>query len=500
MVSMRKQMPALIALLIPFSAHAQADPVATGLRPPVHVVGKETVRWTIEERMAHYGVPGVSIAIIRDGEIVAFKNYGVLQAGSADRVTPDTLFSAGSVSKVAAAAIVLRLVDAGTLDLDRDVNAYLKRWKVPPGAWTADNPVTLRRLLSHTAGATVHGYPDFAPGASLPTIVQSLDGRPPAVTEPVRIVTPPGTRLRYSGGGVSIEQLIVEDVLGVDFETAARRYLFVPLGMKRSTFQQPLDPAVGNIAKAHNGRGEAVALPRGFESMPETAASGLWTSSADYARLVVAIMKSYAGKPGAFLSQPLARQMLTAVEPGSVGLGPFLSGSGFTRRFYHTGANDSYRASIEGYPATGHGLVIFTNGSSGTRLNSEIRRAVADAEAWQDSLSAEIPDVRLAAGRLQALAGTYRFVEPRSTNDVRMHIFPDLNAWTISVAGEALEIADPDGGMPDRLVPIDDSHFINLRDPAIRIEFLSGNAGKVDRLILSDGDASTEAVRVRPAN
>lgn len=494
---MRRGLPALVALLIPLAAHAQADPIATGLRPAVHMTGSEEVRWTIQDRMAHYGVPGVSVAIIRDGQVVACRNYGVLQAGSTDPITSETLFSVGSVSKVAAAAVVLRLVDAGELDLDRDVNDYLKRWKVPPGAWTRDNPVTLRRLLSHTAGVTVHGYPDFAPGAPLPTIVESLDGRPPTVTEPVRVVAPPGTRVRYSGGGVTIEQLVVEDVLGVDFETAARRYLFAPLGMKRSTFAQPLDPAAGNIAKAHDGQGKAVALPRGYETMPETAASGLWTSTADYSRFVIAIMRSYAGQPNAFLSRPLARQMLTAVEPGSIGLGPFLSGSGVGRRFYHTGANDSYRASIEGYPATGNGLVIFTNGQEGTRLNTEIRRAVAAAEAWPDKLVAELPDVRLDPARLAALAGTYDFVEPRSANDARMHLFPGLGTWVLSVAGDALEIANPDDddGRRDRLVAIDDSHFVNLRDPAIRVEFLSGTAGKVDRLIAGNGDGATEAVR-----
>src|SRR3546814_511057 len=134
----------LLAVSAP--ALAQQQPVETairafetGLRPGVHVHGQPQVRWTLAERMAHYKVPGVSIAVIRDGRIAWARGYGVLQAGKPERVDTATLFSVGSLSKVATAAIALRLVDAGTLDLDRDVSAYLTRWTLPDRKSTRQN-------------------------------------------------------------------------------------------------------------------------------------------------------------------------------------------------------------------------------------------------------------------------------------------------------------------------------------------------------------------------
>lgn len=107
-----------------------------------------------------------------------------------------------SVSKVGAAAVTLRLVDAGELNLDQNVNDYLGRWHVPDNAHTAIRPVTLRGILSHSAGLTVHGFPDFGfpdfqPGETLPTVIDTLEGRPPAKTKPVRVDYVPGSRWRY---------------------------------------------------------------------------------------------------------------------------------------------------------------------------------------------------------------------------------------------------------------------------------------------------------------
>lgn len=489
---------ALAALALFLPVPASADPVLEGLRPAVHVEGMPEERWALAERMKAYGVSAVGIAVIRDGEIVSAEGYGLLQAGRPEKANADTMFSVGSLSKVGAAAIILRMVDAGLLDLDRDVNSYLKRWHIPPGAWSADNPVTLRRLLSHTAGANVRGYPDFQPGARLPTLLDSLDGKPPAVTEPVRILSAPGARSNYSGGGVTIEQLVVEDVLGIDFETAARRYLFEPLGMRNSTYAQPLPARFRNAAKAHDASGNPVALPRGYEAMPETAASGLWTTAGDYARLAAALIRSYRGEPRAFLSQPLAAQMMTEISPGPVGLGPFLSGSGYTRRFYHTGANDSYKAWMEGNLATGDGLVVLTNGANGSRLYPEIRRAVAATSDWQTDRVVEVPAAALAQGWLATLAGRYRFGAPRGIVEARMGVFPMTDEIVVRLLDGRLTIAGSKGENPDVLIPADRTNFLQSSDNMRSVEFVTGEAGKVEGLILRNGTSAWEAKRVDP--
>ena len=135
--------------------------VMHGLRPPVEIEGKPVDRWTLAERMEHHKVPGVSIAVIEGGRIAWARGIGVKEAGKPDAVTPTTLFQAASISKPVAATATLRLVERGTLDLDTNVNQYLTSWKVPDDKFTATEKVTLRRIVSHTAGLTVRGFPGY---------------------------------------------------------------------------------------------------------------------------------------------------------------------------------------------------------------------------------------------------------------------------------------------------------------------------------------------------
>lgn len=389
---------------------ARIEGFERSLRPGFSVSGQAETRWTLAERMAHWQVPGVSVAVIRGGRLAWARGYGVLQAGRPDAVNPETVFSVGSVSKVGAATAVLRLVQAGRLDLDRDVNAYLKTWQLPASPLTAVRPVSLRGILSHTAGLSVHGFPDFQPGEALPTTVDTLEGRKPAKTQPVRVVHAPGTRAQYSGGGTTLAQLIVEETTGEAFAPAARRLVLGPLGMNRSSYENPLPEAHGNIARAHGPDGQPRALPRGYEAMPEAAASGLWSAPSDYARLVIALIEAWQGRPGDFLTTALVRDMMTEVGPSDAGLGPFLQGRGLDRRFSHGGANDSYRAWMEGHLATGNGVVIFTNATRGESLFKEVRRAVAESEGWSPALDyhEQAPALALSPAEVAPLAGVYR--------------------------------------------------------------------------------------------
>ncbi len=339
-------------------------------------------RWTLEERMEHYRVPGVSIAVLRDGEVAWARGFGVIEAGTSTPVDAETVFSVGSVSKMGTAAAVLRLVDDGRLELDTGLNGWLTRWTVPENDFTRRTAPTLRRTLSHTAGFTVHGFADFQPGEELPTLVEILEGGGPAKNPPIEVDVEPGTIWRYSGGGTTVQSLVVEEVTGMAFHDAARTLVFEPLGMDRSSYENPLPAEHGNIARAHSALGRPRALPRGWEAMPENAASGLWTTPTDVGRMIAALIASWRGEPDAFLSQELAREMMTEVAPGSYGLGPQLSGEGATRRFMHGGSNDSYKAFMVGFLESGNGAVVMTNGARGGELWSEIVRAIAAAEGW----------------------------------------------------------------------------------------------------------------------
>jgi len=338
-------------------------------------------RHTIHARLIHHQVPGAAVAIIRAGEILTVRGYGTRIAGTEAPIGPDTVFSAGSISKIVNAALILRLVAEGKLDLDTDVNEDLKRWPVPASGFTHDTPVTLRAILSHTAGFNVHGFRDYAPDDALPTVIEILNGTGPANNDPVELRFVPGTDFAYSGGGVTVSQALIEDVTGLSYEAAARRHVFEPLGMTRSTFANPLPAEHGDIAHAHDEHGAPAATPRGWESMPELAASGLWTSAHDLARLVIALNDSANGNNG-FLPQPLAADMMTRVPGSWHGLGPRLNGTGITRVFHHGGANDSYRSWMEGHLHSGDGIVILTNGSDGHWIYSEVRKSAEDAFGW----------------------------------------------------------------------------------------------------------------------
>lgn len=329
-------------------------------------------KFGLYSKMSRYGVPAVSCAVIKNGKVNWAKGYGFIQAGKPEVIDTETMFSVGSVSKVGAAVISLKLQEEGYLDIDTDVNQYLTSWKVPQNQYTEQQVVTLRRIMSHTAGLTVHGFADFNPEEKLPTTVQILDGKWPAKSSRVYVNVPVGSRFRYSGGGTTVEQLVIEDLMAQSFHEAADNLLFQPLAMNRSSYRNPLPETVGNIAKAHNRSGRPVALPRGYQSMPEAAASGLWTTPSDFAKLMIMLMQASKGDD-TYLSKQTLQDMMTPVSPSEYGLGPRIKKEGEDIQFAHGGANDCYKAHFQGSLVKQSGYIIFTNGTDGDDLIRELR-------------------------------------------------------------------------------------------------------------------------------
>lgn len=473
---------------------AAPDPFAAlehGLRPNVIAAGQALPRWSLAQRMRHYHVPGVAIALVRNGEVVRAQGYGVREAGTQEQVDGDTLFSVGSISKVATATTTLRLVAQGRLDLDRNVDDYLQRWKLPASAEQAPPRVSLRMLMSHTSGLGVHGFADYQPNEALPTLVQVLDGLAPAKGQAVRFKNAPGSVLDYSGGGVTVEQLALEDVSGQSLQALAQEQVFAPLGMRRSTFESPLSAARGNIAKAHDLDGDRVALPRGWESFGEVGASGLWTSANDLGRLVGGLIKSYQGR-GDFLPQPLAMAMMTEVSPGVFGLGPRLGGSGRSRSFFHIGANESYLALMEGYPETGDGYVVLTNASNGGALIDEIRNALADAVA-----PGARPAMYAVAQRLPPSPdynGAYR-LDPQVPMDLRRATADNFEApaFRVNVAGDTVELVMAGREQPVRLQSLGPARYVYAGLYTVVFDFRRDAWGKVRGLTVSIPEADSVA-------
>lgn len=333
----------------------------------------------LAERMAFWGVPGVSVAVVLPGEPVSTGAFGVADSASGRPVTTDTLFQAASISKPVTALGVLRLVAEGRLDLDVDVARYLKSWDLRVAGGSRWRPrVTLRQLLSHTAGTTVHGFPGYRRGSPLPSLRQVLDGLPPANTPPVRVDTVPGVQFRYSGGGTLVVQLAMEEVTGEAFPDLMRRLVLEPLGMERSAYGAPVDEG----AAAHGHRTGGVPVPGGWHVYPELAAAALWTTPADLARVIRGFQASLDGGAGALLPRDLAREAARP-QPGSgYGLGWEITPSG---QFRHTGGNEGYTCVLTGWLDAGRGVVAMTNGDEGAGLAGEVVGTVAAMCGWDEA-------------------------------------------------------------------------------------------------------------------
>jgi CubicO group peptidase (beta-lactamase class C family) len=225
-----------------------------------HLPVKGLLKWSkgsLVDRMKHYKVPGVSIAVINNDEVEWAKGYGTLEEGSNKSVTTDTLFQSASIGKSLTAVATMHFVEEGCLVLDENVNDRLVTWKVPENEFTKQEDVTLRRLLSHSAGMTVHGFRGYAEGERIPTLLQILDGIPPANNMPIRVDEIPGKEFRYSGGGFQIVQQILEDVNKEQFSVIMHESVLKPSGMTSSAYELSLpEDRKERAATAHKANGQ----------------------------------------------------------------------------------------------------------------------------------------------------------------------------------------------------------------------------------------------------
>jgi CubicO group peptidase (beta-lactamase class C family) len=334
---------------------------------------------SLQKLMELYKIPAFSIAVIDNYQIAWAKAYGVTDAGSNKPVTTRTLFQAGSISKPVAATGALYLVEKGQLSLDEDVNQELKTWKVPEDEFTKTQKVTLRRLMSHTAGLTVHGFPGYDLDAPRPTLMQILNGEKPANTSPIRVDAVPGTLERYSGGGVTIEQQLVIDVTGTQFPEFMHDTVVEKIGMTDSSYAQPL-PADWAARTAAGTYADGKPVHGRWHIYPEMAAAGLWTTPTDLAKFAIEIALSKQGKANHVLSEKMTNEMLTSVMD-EAGLGFFLDKNN-PGQFGHDGADEGFQALLTMNANTGKGVAIMVNSDRGIFAGQLVMLSIAKEYGW----------------------------------------------------------------------------------------------------------------------
>jgi CubicO group peptidase (beta-lactamase class C family) len=452
--------------------------VENGLNKAVVLKGQEPEKMKLEDRMMYYRIPGVSIAVIYQYRIDWANAYGFKEAGSFEPVTIHSLFQAASLSQPVAALAALHSVEEGRLTLDSDVNEFLSSWKLAENMFTRESKVTLRTLLSHSAGLIPYEFKGYPQSAPLPSLTQILSGQKPANSPAVRLYAVSGTQYSYSELGYAVLQQILIDLEKKPFPQIMNESVFQPLGMERSTFECPLPEGIEEMAVTGHLR-EGRPLEGKWHLYPEMAAAGLWTTPSDLAFFLIDIMKAARGESRKVVSAELARAMLTP-QMDIQGFGFLIEDAGDNLFFHMKGKNEGFECFMVAYPVRGEGAVVMTNSANGSYLIEEILRGISAAYEWPHFQPEEKTLYRLDPSVYAQYVGKYE-------------INPE---YVLDVAHEDYYLViTPTGQAPTQFFAQGLSVFFST-DPYIVIRFEKDEEGRVSGLILRQRSQSQKAKKI----
>lgn len=444
------------------SLDARIGRIENGLIENVQIKGQSRGQFNINERLEELGIPGLSVAFAANGEIEWARAYGMADKSQNRKMTTGTYLLAGSISKPVAALRALQLVEDGVFKLDENVNTYLTSWQVPDNEFTENEKVTLRRILNHTAGLTVWGFPGYDDGDEIPSVVDVLEGN--GNTDPVRVFRRPGEAWQYSGGGYTIMQLAISDTENLSFEQSLQEHVLDRIGMPTSTFENPLPDALrGNAAIGYRANGDEVEGK--WPIYPEKAAAGLWTTPSELIQYGIAIQSIRQNGQNGIVSSQTVAEMLAA-ESGSHGLGPSVQ----EHTFGHGGADEGFRAQLYAWKDLPYAVVVMVNSDNG-KIIRELLMAIANEYELPgiEPVFREIADV--APETLSRFAGRYEVTE--------------LGVFSISVDGKRLKLTADEFGYTAFLYPQSD------------LQFFDSDSGSITTFNLRDGDVSGFETRSR---
>lgn len=360
------------------------------LLAPAEAAGaKTTDRFAglLERRMPdlleRFAVPGTVVARIASGEVVWTHAYGLADTESAAPMRADMVFEFGSTGKVITAWAVMRLVEQGTVDLDAPVNRYLKRWQIRSDEFDPDD-VTVRRLLTHSAGLSIHGYLDNSPRrANQPSLQNAVagahlleglaewveSGRPSLGR--IEIVQQPGSGYKYSGGGYALLQMLIEDVSGESFDAFVQREITDPLGA--TSLRWAWTPELAANAPT----------PYGDEGQPlerrQLAIHGIGSeigTVTDFAHFIAATVRGPNGEPpGRGVLAPETVTLMTTPDRENGGAHGLAYGTGAingNRMLSHSGANTGWMAYFVLDTVRREGFVVATPSSRATNFHLSV--------------------------------------------------------------------------------------------------------------------------------
>ncbi|WP_190295235.1 serine hydrolase [Mucilaginibacter rubeus] len=443
--------------------------VENGLVGNIQIEGEQP--GNLLNRMAYYKIPGLSIAIIQNYKIAWAKGYGMANDSAKIPVTAKTLFQAASISKSLNSVGVLKLVQDKKLDLNTDINVYLKSWKFPYDSVSKGKKITIANLLSHSAGLTVHGFGGYEPGVPLPTIVQVLNGENPANSPAVKSMFEPGLRYEYSGGGTTITQMIVMDITHMPYADYMKKEVLKPLGMTGSTYAQPpYDVDQNLLAVAYSPDGKP--KKGNYHIYPEQAAAGLWTNPTDLAKYIIETQLAYEGKSAKVLNQETTKIRLSVHAGNDVGFGAFIDKKDSVLYFSHSGVNEGFRCIYYGSMEGGNGVVVMVN-SDNDNVIPELINSVAKVYNFKGLFHSNIKKVAsVPAEVLKSYAGKFYIGPPRT-----LTISEDGGKLYALAAGEGKR----------ELYPQSNNRFF-MKDLPYELEFNKDADGKIHVTLIDGGN------------
>lgn len=459
------------------SVEERIQKVENSLRP---LVTKEDASlWNLEAQMQKHKVAGLSIAVIHNNTIDWAKGYGITGNSEQQNVNNQTVFQAASMSKFVNAIAVLRLAAENNINLDEDINQYLTSWQFPYKSNSDSNPITIRQLLSHTAGLSTHGFAGYKNANKLPSIIQTLEGKKPANSDKVEQILPNNQQFKYSGGGTQISQLIVMDQSKMSYESFINKHVFTPLEMANSFYSIELEKYSQNIAFGHQKNGKS--LKHNYNSYPESAAAGLWTTPSDLAKLIIDLQKSLQNNTGTIISQQSSKELIQSpLENSNAALGLFTEKHNEELYVQHSGSNKGFRGKFIFSPQNGTGVVIMVNAPN-TKIIEEIIRSVAAVYQWKgfETLITN-PDVHLTNSDLKKYTGTYQLKNRKVI---------------VSLKKGQLQLTEK-GKWSSKLTALNNNTFVvDIVKPQATIEFITNEEGTIRKCILKQG-AATEWVKL----
>lgn len=447
------------------------------IRAQVKFLGESGNVSSITDKMAEYNIPALSLAVIHQGKIDWADIYQNANFPEAQKLDCMSIFQAASLSKPVTFLAAQRMHSAGEINLDENIQNYLKDFVLPQGKQTAENPVTFRNIFSHTSGITSGGYQGYTKDLALPSDMDILMGSEGVNSPAIKVITLPNETLAYSGGGYTLAELALQDIYNDEFSNIMKKWILDPAEMDHSEFTQPLLASKSNqVAKGYTPSGEV--LDGGWRNHPEQAAAGLWSNAIDMAKFLIEIYKAYQGESSIF-SQSDIKSIISHERDGHV-YGFIVNRSDDDVSLTHYGGNTGYRTGMTISLTTGNGLVYLINSENGGALGNELLLSASKIYNWQHFKQINVRREQVSSEVLKDLKGEYKWnnqidlsITYDENNNLISLIFPNGDEYKLTpIVGDDLDFIHPDTGVQVTFLMKDNFQSFTLYgQTAVKLKF-----------------------------